>query len=389
MPVQITKEQCNALIKMSDKKPVNNKKELDGLYKKLIKECSKLYANKETIKKAVMESVKLTLGKADTIEKRVHNLKVMRKYLSMISPCIVSSDLTPAVLALVKKEKSGFRDKIYFTRQIGTESAYGVAYLNTGVDDGSRLVFSAKITTDNNKNEMELLKKMSSAVQNNVTPNFPVIYKILHCTQVKEKIHQSYIDIKSIDDIIKNTKYYVILNELASGDLFHFLEKHKHSSIEYESIIIQTFVAMRTFHIYTNHVHNDCHFGNFLYHKIEKGGYWHYRYNKTDIYVPNTGYLLVVWDPGLARKIQANTENMPYSDYLHIYNNFKNIIGEQRIDLSQEFFYQITLLIKYIIDNLNDVNAIMKFLEKKPKFKNILFEPPLNSRIINANPYYL
>jgi hypothetical protein len=151
MPVQITKEQCNALIKSN---PVNNKSELNGLYKQLIKECNQLYSTKESIQKAVMESVKLTLGKADTIETRVHNLKVMKKYLSMISPCIVSSELTPAVLALVKKEKGAYTDKIYFTRQIGTESAYGVAYLNTGVDEGSRLVFSAKITTDKNKNEM-------------------------------------------------------------------------------------------------------------------------------------------------------------------------------------------------------------------------------------------
>jgi hypothetical protein len=386
MPVQITKEQCNALIKLN---PVNNKSELDGLYKKLIKECNQLYANKESIQKAVMESVKLTLGKADTIASRIHNLKVMRKYLSMISPCIVSSELTPAVLALVKKEKGVFTDKIYFTRQIGTESVYGVAYLNTGVDEGSRLVFSAKITTDKHKNEMELLKKMSYAVQNNLTPNFPVIYKILHCKNVKEKRHQGYIDITSIDDIIKHNKYYVILNELASGDLSNFLEKQKHSSIEYESIIFQAFISMRAFHIHTNHIHDDSHFGNFLYHKIEKGGHWHYRYNKTDIYVPNTGYLLIVWDPGLAQKIKPNTEYMPHSDYLHIYSNFRRVIEEQNIDLSQEFFYEIQFLVKYIIDNINDTDAIMKYLEKKPKFKNILFAPPLNSHIINDNPYYL
>ena len=179
MPVRITKEKCTELIKSS------NKNQLNGLYKQLIKECNQLYSSKSSIQKAVMESVKLTLGKADTIETRVHNLKVMRKYLSMISPCIVTSNLTSNMLALVKKDKAVFHDKIYFNKQIGTESAYGVAYLNTGVDEGSRLVFSTKITTDDNKNEMDLLKKMSHAVQTHVTPNFPIIYKILHCKHVK------------------------------------------------------------------------------------------------------------------------------------------------------------------------------------------------------------
>jgi hypothetical protein len=383
MPVRITKEQCSELIKSS------NKNQLNGLYKQLIKECNQLYSSKSSIQKAVMESVKLTLGKADTIETRVHNLKVMRKYLSMISPCIVTSNLTSNMLALVKKDKAVFHDKIYFNKQIGTESAYGVAYLNTGVDEGSRLVFSTKITTDDNKNEMDLLKKMSHAVQTHVTPNFPIIYKILHCKHVKEKKHQSYIDIRGINDIIQKNRYYVVLNELASGDLFNFLEKHNHSEIEYESVIFQAFIAMRTFHIQTNHIHNDAHFGNFLYHKIQKGGYWHYRYNKTDIYVPNTGYLLVVWDPGLARKIEPNTEYMPYTDYTRIFVVLRDVLREHNIRLSEQFSNNIYSLIKYVREKSTDIHAIMKYLEKKPKFTNILFAPPLNSNIINSTPYYL
>jgi hypothetical protein len=146
---------------------------------------------------------------------------------------------------------------------------------------------------------------------------------------------------------------------------------------------------MRTFHIQTNHIHNDAHFGNFLYHKIKKGGYWHYRYNKTDIYVPNTGYLLVVWDPGLARKIEPNTEYMPYTDYTRIFVVLRDVLHEHNIRLSEQFISNIYSLIKYVRENSNDIHAIMKYLEKQPKFTNILFSPPLNSHIINATPYYL
>ena len=389
----ITKEQCKALVDFTDENSLNNKSALNGLYKNLLKECNALYKTKESLQKAVMESLKLTLGKLDTIEARVHNLKVMRKYLSMITPCIVSSNITSKMLALVKKNKKGFQDVIYFNQRIGSESEYGVAYLNTGVGKGSKLVFSTKITPENNKNEIQLLEKMSYAVQNHITPNFPIIYKVLHCKHVKEKKVVGHINIEGINDIIKNHRYYVILNELAKADLFHFLEKEQHSSIEYESVVFQIFIALHTFHIQTNHIHNDAHFGNFLYHKITKGGYWHYKYNNTDIYVPNTGYLVVIWDPGLAHKIVPNSEYLPYIDFHRVYKHLKYDIENRRDDsISRDFLNELEEMMKYIIvsrSRLNDVNSIMKYLEKKPKFKNILFSAPLNSHIINKIPYYL
>lgn len=385
MPINITKEQCKALIESPERK---QKSVLNGLYKNLLKECNELYKSKSSIENAVMESVKLTFGKMDTTEIRLHNLKVMKKYLSVISPCIVSSHLTSHMLALVKKEKGKYSDVIYFNKQIGSDSAYGVAYLNTGVGEGSKLVFSTKITTENNKNEIVLLEKMSAAVQKCLTPNFPIIYKVLHCKDVKEKRKSSYIDITGINDIIKNSRYYVILNELATGDLTHFLENEQHSFIEYESIFFQVFLALRSFHIHTNHIHDDAHYGNFLYHKIAKGGYWHYKYKSLDIYVPNVGYLMVVWDPGLARKIVPKSERLPYIDYYRVYSVMKSYI-HQGINIPVELYTQIKLMVSFINNHLNDVNAIMKYLQTKPKFKNILFTKPLNSKIINDTPYML
>jgi len=392
---KITKEQCNALIHFPDENVITkrklNKSELKGLYKKLLKECNQLYATKSSIQKVVMETIKPTLSNVDTIDTRIHNFKIMKKYLSMISPCIVTSKLTSHILALVKKDKGRFEDVIYFNKQIGSDSEFGVAYLNTGVGEGSRLVFSTKITTEKHKNEIVLLEKMSYAVQHHITPNFPIIYKVLHCKDVKEKQkqNQSDIDINGIDDIIKNTKYYVILNELANGDLNNFLEKKNISEIEYESVLFQVLISLRAFHIHTDHIHNDAHMGNFLYHEIEKGGYWHYKYNNTNIYVPNTGYLVVIWDPGLAHKI--DTDYRVYIDYHRIYRILKGYYENGTINLPEDFFIQLTSIIKYIImnNNIRDKHAIMKYLEKKPKFKHILFSPPLNSHIINETPYYL
>lgn len=390
MPIKITKEQCDALIHFPDENITSRKKHaLNGLYKKLLKECNELYKTKQSIQTAVMESVKFTLGKVDDIDTRMHNLKVMKIYLSLISPCIVQSNLTPLVLALVKKDKGRFSDVIYFNKQIGTESAFGVAYLNTGVDEGSKLVFSAKITTDDQKVEVALLEKMSQSVQKHETPNFPIIYKILHCKDVKEDKKEKDRDITGINDIIKYNKYYVILNELATGDLNYFIEeKTDTTSIQYESVFFQALLSLRAFHIHTKYIHDDAHGGNFLIHAIKKGGYWHYKYRNTNIYVPNAGYLVVLWDPGLAKKIVPRTEYLPYADYYRFYGFIKHVMNKG-FDFPQQLYDHIKLLIAYVVNNLNDENAIMKYLEKKPKFKNILFTLPEKSHIINNKPYYL
>ena len=93
--------------------------------------------------------------------------------------------------------------------------------------------------------------------------------------------------------------YYVIINELASMDLQTWF-KNTYSPQVYESIFMQIIFAISAFH-QMGYLHHDLHLGNFLVHKVTPGGYWRYRSKrlKKDIFVPNTGYLLVIWDPGM------------------------------------------------------------------------------------------
>ena len=53
------------------------------------------------------------------------------------------------------------------------------------------------------------------------------------------------------------------------------------------------------FHKYINAFHNDAHAGNFLYHRIKPGGYFHYNIYGQDFYLENIGFLWVIWDFGL------------------------------------------------------------------------------------------
>lgn len=45
--------------------------------------------------------------------------------------------------------------------------------------------------------------------------------------------------------------------------------------------------------------HNDLHAGNVLVHKIKPGGYFLYKINNKNYYVPNLGYVFLLWDFGM------------------------------------------------------------------------------------------
>ena len=63
--------------------------------------------------------------------------------------------------------------------------------------------------------------------------------------------------------------------------------------------------------------HNDCHWGNFLYHKIKPGGYIHYKIFDKDIYLKNYGYLWIIWDYGITSSLIN-----PLIDYTRVVHAF-------------------------------------------------------------------
>jgi hypothetical protein len=75
--------------------------------------------------------------------------------------------------------------------------------------------------------------------------------------------------------------------------------------------------------------------GNFLVHEIVAEGLWHYKVVGEDIYVKNYGYLVVLWDPGLAK---------PFSEYPE----------EKFGEILEDYARAIDVIIDYINDKKND-----------------------------------
>jgi len=421
----LTPKQCENLKKNPRKNPITGKPLNPdiprGAYYFFVKECKEIMKEleedavptRETVpereisdeehKKIVRERLTNALKKAltpilnhkDSLENRVHFAKVLRRYFGNVQSCIESSRENPLKVTLRENTSKGLTEKIIFDKRIGSDSVYGTAYLNMGKGLSRVLRFSIKIMPTKFSGEVNLLKQMSRIAELGISPNMPITYTVLKCMSPNDP---TLIRNPSANELMKKGKYYVVLNEIANGDTHDFF-KYNYKLDTYESIIVQLIFSLRAFHN-LGYVHNDAHLGNYLYHKITPGGFWQYQYKNTVIYVPNTGYLMVLWDPGLANKESAVLpRRIDYDRTLRLIQSIpsskfyqdKNMIGIPNATLVSEIVYanhstDKDIIVKKIIDLLR---------EKKPLFKHIYYKDaktstlPPNSKIINNKPYPL
>jgi len=408
---------CDLWRNNPDIDPVNqrklNKAAKNGIYSQLALLCAAQVAKKKSSTKAVAPSaitpaaeavdtdidmarnkliaaihkkIAPILHKSDTLKARIEFKNIITNYLDDIKPCINEYQ---DKLYLFKGDKKNAQPVVYFNKRIGTESAYGEAFLNMGRGFAKLLKFSCKIMAVNTDHTLEtkLLEKMSALAENGRTPNMPITYKILKC--------KSPCKLDNCPGPSKNSPYYVIINELADCDLETWFKK-KHTTAAYESIFMQLMFAVLSFHS-LSYIHNDTHLGNFLIHKIKPGGYWRYQYNNENIYIPNCGYLLVMWDPGQASKLHFKHTIEDYIKPFELINEIDNISRYQAIGLKsipeQLSTYMLTPIINifYEYERDSEHNALSKIIryikDKKIITKHIHIGGSPPDYLLNIYPY--
>lgn len=418
--IVITTKECVQFMKDPSINPITKRKldikAINGIYAKLLKECDKNAINNIQIiraRNAIRKSLKPVLNRMESIENRIEFSNIVKQYTVNVESCLTKSDTNSKVLTLMEKTNEGIvKELIRYDKRIGSESVYGIAYANVGQKLFKMITFSSKILPVKGASlEIELLQKMSTLAENKKSPHMPIIYRILRCDKPYDFImkEQGISTYETPNKLILKGSYYIVMNELATYDLAHFL-KTGHTLEVYESVLMQVALSLHTFHKYTKYLHNDAHWGNFLIHKIKEGGHWHYKLNDVDVYVPNMGFLVVLWDPGLAKMINSNMNYGPAIDFDRIYNVISN-----------ERFYDSLKLVKiprdalkpflemrdYISNEKDYINAFVKFFKKseqkvgfmdffqktkKPKsnFKTILIDPLEEpKKIINPEAYLL
>ena len=429
-----TKKQCNLLVKNPEKNPISGHK-LDpnapnGLYRKMVNECKdiqkeldklakpkdapyqpELKIDDDTHKKilrlrlrnALRAALKPILNHKDSLENRIHYAKVIRTYLTHVQSCVQSSKQNPRNVALYEEKNGHLKEIIYFDRRIGSESVYGTAYLNAGKGLARVLKFSIKIMSKDFSSEVSLLKKMSILAETGISPNMPITYDVKQCITPNKDMYLK--KNPNAVDLMKYGKYYVVLNELANGDTHDFF-KFTYTVREYESVLTQMLFSLQAFHN-LGYVHNDAHLGNFLWHKITPGGFWQYQSGNTTIYVPNTGYLMVLWDPGLAEKIGPATiyleqfTNTDHARVIHLIARIpisKMYQKKKMIGVPSTVMRPFNAILDKLEINLETQNFMHIFLEVLVRYKyfnNIYYKTdtestlPSNSVILNKIPYKL
>jgi hypothetical protein len=253
-------------------------------------------------------------GGEDNLDKRIKIYNIINDLL--ISLNLVSED------DCLELENSIYKLKniLILAQQIGSQSLSGAIYKTT-IND-TVINIAAKVMKANDSNKLETLLMLAISEQIILTKkskHFVIIYWYSYCEKLE----------------IKNTKYALVnFNELADNDL-QFLLQQQHILEDNEllyNLLIQAFISIGTFHNLTGYIHNDCHWGNFLYidnTDKEEDTICYYQYLLDDkfYYLKYCKYNVMIYD--FALSIDVNMEK--YDDYKIVAYNNKIIDDYMRI----------------------------------------------------------
>jgi hypothetical protein len=431
-----TKEPSKKPTKEPSKKPT--KEPTKEQIKDLKKISRSLLLNKRTeavnkIKKALSPFLKRVSADIYT---RVRYMMMMKRELKKV----IKKD--NVCLRIYKKNRDGtykyrIGSNIILNKRIGTESAYGEAYLSEFREKSKKLfTFVSKIYKifDDTALELALLTLLTNKVRMGQCPHFPIIYGYVQCSDLRipnnktSSFKQTNSKQKEIKQILNkypiiyqkilddNGSMITLFNELANGDLKSFLIRYQGHTNKLLNSYIQILLSIIFFYYHTDMKHNDCHWGNFLFHKIKSGGYFHYKIFGQDFYLENIGFLWVIWDLELATPLTmeiASKRKICAEDFLKISLNYlptykidpkQQIIGGNHLiddgviaKYKMEEIFKI--IYKFCDETIFDLdieftyqNLMIGIEDIIEYFKNnhwLLTKLPSGEKVINKEPYVI
>jgi len=196
---------------------------------------------------------------------------------------------------------------------------------------------------------------------------------------------------------IKYKLRIVCVNELAHGDL-KMLVKNRELLKDNDTmlnLLMQCIISIGTFQNRIGFVHNDCHYGNFLYQKNNEKGYYEYSFNKKSYYLKSCDYNMMIYDFGLSKPVDIYSRLIP-ADFTRICKAFMNkTYGWGEYDdlpnhaMNINVYGIISLLHKYNYTNETDYfgNIINTIFSQYISTGIWLTNRPDN--VINKTPFYI
>jgi tRNA A-37 threonylcarbamoyl transferase component Bud32 len=330
-----------------------------------IKKFKQKYAAKK-IKAFLNQKI---LNRFNNIENRLAYYKYIQQFLqgTTVNYCLENKTYNGV---------NGFKigDKLYLIKRIGTASVCGIIYKTVAKNVILSLVTKLMISTvKENINEVRMNKFITEIVKMKLSRHFLLTYKEFECQQN---------DNVNVPDIIKNKKYYMVLNELAHGDLKDIVTNNiclSNTEVIF-NILIQCILSVATLHSYT-FLHNDCHWGNFLFHITKsQSGYYHYNIYGKDYYLKDCGYNIMIYDFGLIEKYDDSGmhKNLSIKDYRRILPFF--MLQEHTSMIEKDWKGVITNATKTDTIRLKPLSLFCQNLEAT-LFRKIMTDAKLNNEI--------
>ena len=343
---------------------------------------------------------KLILNKF-TLDNRVKFSKYLQLRLKSISDddCLETK--------IFKDGKNGYtiKNTIDLVKKIGTDSAYGTIYLSNIKEGlgGYSIISKVMEASNDNLQEIKLMRLITDTLLiTEKSKHFAAVHKHAIC---KNKL---LIDHKGDTINMPSRLKLVSINELAHGDLKTLVNDRQVAGNAdlMCNLLFQVFISIGTFQNLVGYVHNDSHYGNFLYQKNNEKGYYEYEFEGKKYYLKACGYNMMIYDFGLSKNINTPAKLKQYgkkviADYcciIHaflsknygwgIYYDVPTRVCEKQVQSIQKVLDNIYTghievnktpkdMFKYILENALIPNARADmFLTSKPK-----------SNIINSIPY--
>ena len=380
-------------------------KTINPLTNRKIKENGPIFKTFEKIcsKKSIILTKPSSIRVSSNIEDRINYYLIVKKYIDNIK-----SLYDNVCIHHYKKDMLSVGKNIILETGLG-KGRYGIVYKayfrpsddKNDKDIGKLFNIVVKICELNEKNkiDVDIFLKLTKLTIKKKCPHFPISYGYLTCikeqdtnySRIKSALSESLKSFSLIDlsssSIIDKNKLYIQINEYANSPLSILVSKNTNITIV-TNIIIQTFISIVFFQKYMNMAHHDTHGYNFLCHKINPGGYFHYRIYGKDYYLENLGYLIVINDFGLARELTLRKLLYDYEKLREWYNKYKSKNMYENIN---SFFNKLSLNID---SNLKDMGEIQEYFYKylfqyiHHYFPSILIKT-IPSNIINKTPYII
>jgi hypothetical protein len=184
-----------------------------------------------------------------------------------------------------------------------------------------------------------IIKKI---ILKNMCPNFPLFIDTCLCNNYDFTFRKGNQCHPSI----------MIAIELANGDLSDFLNFNSPSDKELYSALFQIMAAVHALQIIGQILNNDIKSKNILYYNVKPGGFWHYKIDEHNFYVPNYGKMFILNDFGV-----SSLYNPSFRLYKNKYQYLFNLGSRYAININ-ETFSPINAEFEFIDNNLQKTTMI-------------------------------